>query len=120
MLNLIEIFRDRVSIETLALQREVDYQAAIKEGLELYIGVGYSSEKSSDYCCTYYLVENDSIKKKYYWRWEYPRVPLKIDVVKSEHLHWLKFSDIRSALIELDFLSEKDFEIYQTKTFSNI
>lgn len=120
MLDLIKIFRDSVSVEYLALQRESDYQAALKAGLELFIGVGYCSESAPNYSCTYYLVENNEIRKKFYWRWEYPRIPLNIEAVKAEHLHWLKFSDIRSTLLDKNILSEKDFIIFQSKTLSCI
>lgn len=120
MLDLIKIFRDRVSIEYLALQREADYQSALKEGLDLFIGVGYSTEHSPNYSCTYYLVKDNAIHKKYYWQWEYPRVPLKIEQVKTEHLHWINFADIRSTLLENQILKEEDFKIFQARTPSCI
>lgn len=123
MLNLIEIFRDRVSVEYLVLQREVDYQAALKENLDLFIGVGYSSESSEpslNYSCTYYLVKDNAIHKKYYWRWEYPRIPLNFEKTKAEHLHWINFADIRSTLLENQILKEEDFKIFQARTASCI
>lgn len=120
MLDLINIFRDKVSIEYLVLQREVDYQAALKEGLELFIGVGYPNDFSHKYSCTYYLVKDNKIHKKYYWRWEYPRTPVNIEKVKTEHLHWINFANIRATLLENQILRDEDFTIFQARNFSSI
>jgi len=45
MLKLSSIFSHEARIESLVIQFEADYQTALKQGLDIYFGVGYATNE---------------------------------------------------------------------------
>lgn len=68
MLKLSSIFSHEARIESLVIQFEADYQTALKQGLDIYFGVGYATNEDSQ-SIQAYLVKDKEIYKKHYWSW---------------------------------------------------
>lgn len=119
MLNLFSIFTHEVSVESLVIQSEANYQASLKQGLDIYIGVGHVNNDDSQ-SIQAYLLKEDAIYKKFYWSWEYPRTPHNIEKSKAQHRHWLKLADIRAAALEANITNETDLLSVLDRTFATL
>lgn len=119
MLNLSSIFSHEASIESLVIQFEANYQAALKQGLDIYFGVGYATNEDSQ-SVQAYLVKDNEIYKKHYWSWEYPRTPHKLEKTKAEHRHWLNLADVRNAALEANITNEADLQTVLKRSFATI
>ncbi len=60
MLKLSSIFSHEARIESLVIQFEADYQTALKQGLDIYFGVGYATNEDSQ-SIQAYLVKDKEI-----------------------------------------------------------
>jgi hypothetical protein len=81
MLKLSSIFSHEARIESLVIQFEADYQTALKQGLDIYFGVGYATNEDSQ-SIQAYLVKDKEIYKKHYWSWEYQEHHTKLKKLK--------------------------------------
>lgn len=75
---------------------------ALKQGLDIYFGVGYATNEDSQSIQAYLVVH-----KKHYWSWEYPRTPHKIEKTKAEHRHWLNLADVRKRCARGEYYKNK-------------
>ncbi|HCA5183257.1 TPA: hypothetical protein MW242_002889 [Acinetobacter baumannii] len=120
MLNIPEIFNSNLYADLLVHQHEADYQAAVKEGYQIMLGVGYSTGDIK-YSTTLYLTKDQTIiKKKYDSSWQYPRTPHHYAKVQSSHLNWVNFSDLRAAVIQLGISTEESLKEILDRTFPTI